>query len=39
MDKEKDQKDQINVEDLIAEYKIMEIGSLRHYLKEVFLVN
>ena len=30
--------DKINVEDLVAEYKIMDLGSLRHYLKEVYLV-
>ncbi len=31
-------KEKINVEDMIKEYKIMEMGSLRHYLKEVFIV-
>ncbi len=32
-------KDKINVEDLIKKYKIMELGSLRSYLKEVYIVN
>jgi hypothetical protein len=32
------EKEKINVEELIAEYKIMDLGSLRHYLKEVYLV-
>jgi len=31
--------DKINVEELVSDYKIMDLGSLRHYLKEVYLVS